>query len=236
MEYLEERFREPALLPADPVAASRRRGSRSSASTPSSATTTTRCGAATTTRSPTGSMPLPVGESLYVDFAFLPWVIRLRELYGVELPDRLEAWLGGARGPAGGGGRARARAEARVTEPIGIDELVAPARRGAAARRAPPGGVRRLARRAVRPASGPHPRRASTSPSRSSCSSRPPSSRERLGLAERRRGRRLLPQRLSLGDRGGDPPEPGLPGAQLLGLLARVVEKRPPARTRRQLT
>ena len=38
---------------------------------------------------------LPVGESLFVDFAYLPWVVRLRELYAVELPDRLEAWLAG---------------------------------------------------------------------------------------------------------------------------------------------
>ena len=36
---------------------------------------------------------LPVGESLYVDFAYLPWVMRLREVYGVTLPDRIEGWL-----------------------------------------------------------------------------------------------------------------------------------------------
>ena len=34
-----------------------------------------------------------VGESLYVDFAYLPWVMRLREVYGVTLPDRIEGWL-----------------------------------------------------------------------------------------------------------------------------------------------
>jgi hypothetical protein len=28
-----------------------------------------------------------------VDYAYLPWVMRLREVYGVPLPDRLEAWL-----------------------------------------------------------------------------------------------------------------------------------------------
>lgn len=38
---------------------------------------------------------LPVGESLFVDFAFVPWVIRLRELYEVVLPERLESWLNG---------------------------------------------------------------------------------------------------------------------------------------------
>lgn len=36
---------------------------------------------------------LEVGQSLYADVAYVPWVIRARELLGVELPDRLEAWL-----------------------------------------------------------------------------------------------------------------------------------------------
>jgi hypothetical protein len=34
---------------------------------------------------------LPVGESLFVDFAYLPWLLRLRELYGTPLPGRLAA-------------------------------------------------------------------------------------------------------------------------------------------------
>src|SRR5262249_54983952 len=29
---------------------------------------------------------LPVGESLFVDYAYLPWVMRVREVYGVALP------------------------------------------------------------------------------------------------------------------------------------------------------
>jgi glutathione S-transferase len=36
---------------------------------------------------------LPVGKSLFVDYAYLPWVMRIREVYGVTLPERLEAWL-----------------------------------------------------------------------------------------------------------------------------------------------
>jgi glutathione S-transferase len=36
---------------------------------------------------------LPVGSSLFVDFAYLPWIIRLRELYAAALPERLESWL-----------------------------------------------------------------------------------------------------------------------------------------------
>ena len=36
---------------------------------------------------------LPVGESLFVDVAYVPWVIRAREMLGVTLPARLEGWL-----------------------------------------------------------------------------------------------------------------------------------------------
>jgi glutathione S-transferase len=36
---------------------------------------------------------LPVGESLYVDITFAPWVIRARDMLGVSLPERLDAWL-----------------------------------------------------------------------------------------------------------------------------------------------
>jgi glutathione S-transferase len=36
---------------------------------------------------------LPVGGSLFADLAFAPWVIRARELLGVELPERLSSWL-----------------------------------------------------------------------------------------------------------------------------------------------
>ncbi len=36
---------------------------------------------------------LPVGESLYADIAYVPWVIRARDMLGVELPVRLADWL-----------------------------------------------------------------------------------------------------------------------------------------------
>lgn len=36
---------------------------------------------------------LEVGQSLFADIAFVPWVIRARDLLGVELPARLAAWL-----------------------------------------------------------------------------------------------------------------------------------------------
>jgi glutathione S-transferase len=36
---------------------------------------------------------LPVGQSLFADFSFVPWVIRARDMLGVTLPDRLATWL-----------------------------------------------------------------------------------------------------------------------------------------------
>jgi glutathione S-transferase len=92
MEYLEERFPEPALLPADLDGRAKARlavfrfdnllGDEYYA----------------LRRSEPNAVDarlaeLPVGESLYVDFAYLPWVMRLREVYGVTLPNRIEDWL-----------------------------------------------------------------------------------------------------------------------------------------------
>jgi glutathione S-transferase len=92
MEYLEERFPEPALLPLSQPDRARarlavfrfddllgdeyyalRRGEENALAD--------------------RLAELPVGESLFVDFAYLPWVMRARELYGVVLPERLDAWL-----------------------------------------------------------------------------------------------------------------------------------------------
>jgi glutathione S-transferase len=92
MEYLEERFPEPSLLPPGSAARARarlavfrfddllgddyyalRRGEEN--------------------RVAERLEVLPVGESRFVDYAYLPWVVRLRELYGVTLPPRLERWL-----------------------------------------------------------------------------------------------------------------------------------------------
>ncbi len=36
---------------------------------------------------------LPVGRSLFSDFAFAPWVIRARDMLGVTLPGRVAGWL-----------------------------------------------------------------------------------------------------------------------------------------------
>jgi glutathione S-transferase len=94
MEYLEERYPEPALLPAEPRARAEarlllhrfddtlgddyyafRRGDPNALDERLAA--------------------LPVGQSLYVDIAYAPWVIRARDMLDIELPPRLEEWLAG---------------------------------------------------------------------------------------------------------------------------------------------
>jgi glutathione S-transferase len=36
---------------------------------------------------------LEVGQSLFVDVAYAPWVIRARDMLGVRLPERIASWL-----------------------------------------------------------------------------------------------------------------------------------------------
>jgi glutathione S-transferase len=38
---------------------------------------------------------LELGGSIYADIAYVPWVIRAREMLGVELPEHLVRWLDG---------------------------------------------------------------------------------------------------------------------------------------------
>jgi glutathione S-transferase len=92
MVYLDERYPEPSLLPADPGERARarllvhrfdenlgadyyafRRGDDNDLA---------------------GKLEtLEVGQSLFADVAYVPWVIRARDLLGVELPERVAAWL-----------------------------------------------------------------------------------------------------------------------------------------------
>jgi glutathione S-transferase len=92
MELLEETHPEPALLPGDPHERARarllvhrfddnlgddyyayRRGDANDLA---------------------GKLArLEVGQSLYADIAYAPWVIRARDMLGVELPARLAEWL-----------------------------------------------------------------------------------------------------------------------------------------------
>ena len=92
MELLEERHPEPALLPVDPAARARarlhvhrfdsnlghdyyayRRGDPNDLDARLEA--------------------LDVGQSLFVDIAYVPWVIRARDMLGVTLPQRIDDWL-----------------------------------------------------------------------------------------------------------------------------------------------
>ncbi|HEY2776390.1 MAG TPA: glutathione S-transferase N-terminal domain-containing protein [Gaiellaceae bacterium] len=92
MELLEEIHPEPALLPADPVARAKarlmvhrfdanlgddyyayRRGDPNDLDAKLAA--------------------LDVGQSLFADIAYLPWVIRARDMLGVTLPQRIADWL-----------------------------------------------------------------------------------------------------------------------------------------------
>jgi glutathione S-transferase len=92
MEYLEERYPEPALLPADPAARGLarlqverfddflgddyyafRRGDPNQLEERLAA--------------------LDLGHNDFVDIAYLPWVVRARHLLGIELPAQLDEWL-----------------------------------------------------------------------------------------------------------------------------------------------
>ncbi|HEX7627159.1 MAG TPA: glutathione S-transferase N-terminal domain-containing protein, partial [Gaiellaceae bacterium] len=92
MAYLDERYPERPLLPAEPVARAYarllvhrfndslgsdyyafRRGDDNDLAGKLAA--------------------LEVGQSLFADIAYVPWVIRARDLLGVELPARIAAWL-----------------------------------------------------------------------------------------------------------------------------------------------
>jgi glutaredoxin len=95
MEYLEERYPEPALLPADPAERvlarlqvhrfdellgddyyAARRGEPN--------------------RLEARLAALDLGHDAFVDVAYLPWVVRARELLGLELPAHLDEWVGRA--------------------------------------------------------------------------------------------------------------------------------------------
>src|SRR5262249_36299591 len=92
LEYLDEAYPERPLLPPDPAARARarllvfrfddqlgdawyafRRGERSDVEA--------------------RLAEAPVGESLFSDVAYVPWLLRAREVYGLELGGRVDAWL-----------------------------------------------------------------------------------------------------------------------------------------------
>jgi glutathione S-transferase len=92
MGYLEDRYPDPPLLPDDPVERARahllvfrfddnlgdeyyafRRGEPNELGARLHA--------------------LAAGQSLFADIAYAPWVIRARDMLGIDLPARLEEWL-----------------------------------------------------------------------------------------------------------------------------------------------
>jgi glutathione S-transferase len=92
MAYLEERYPEPALLPPDPVARARARllVHRFDSNIGDDYYAFRRGDANALGEKLEG---LEVGESLYSDIAYVPWVLRARDMLGVDLPARLVDWL-----------------------------------------------------------------------------------------------------------------------------------------------
>jgi glutathione S-transferase len=92
MEYVEERYPEPPLLPRDPRRRADARllvhrfdellGNDYYAFRRGDANRLSERLAA-----------LPVGTSLYTDFAYVPWVVRARDMLGVDLPPHVEEWV-----------------------------------------------------------------------------------------------------------------------------------------------
>ena len=93
MAYLEERCPEPALLPPDPVGRARARllVHRFDRNIGDDYYAFRRDGE----NELAGKLGrLEVGESLYSDVAYVPWVLRARDMLGLELPAHLVDWLG----------------------------------------------------------------------------------------------------------------------------------------------
>jgi glutathione S-transferase len=95
MEYLEERYPEPALLPADAAerALARLQVHRFDELLGDDYYAARR---GEPHRLEERLAALDLGHGAFVDIAYLPWVVRARELLGVDLPPHLDEWLTGA--------------------------------------------------------------------------------------------------------------------------------------------
>ena len=92
MELLEELHPEPALLPADPAGRARARVQvhRFDANLGDDYYAYRR---GDPNDLDAKLETLQVGQSLFADIAYLPWVIRARDMLGVTLPQRIADWL-----------------------------------------------------------------------------------------------------------------------------------------------
>jgi glutathione S-transferase len=100
MELLEDAYPEPPLLPADPAGRARARllVHRFDANLGDDYYAYRR---RDDNDLPAKLERLEVGQSLFADAAYAPWVIRARDMLGVPLPQRLAEWLDGiAQRPA----------------------------------------------------------------------------------------------------------------------------------------
>jgi glutathione S-transferase len=92
MEYLEERYPDPPLLPPDPrERAAARLSVHRFDSTLGDDYYAYRRGEPNALSQRLSD--LGVGRSLYADIAYVPWVLRARDMLGVELPEQLDRWL-----------------------------------------------------------------------------------------------------------------------------------------------
>ena len=174
------------------------------------------------------------GEFGLADIAFVPWVIRARDVLGVSLEayPHVSAWLAALPASLGrGGDRARrGLCSAWATRPGGA-RTTARGGRPRPARRAVGGRIPRRGGLPLRRPAGPSPRRAA----RGRAGARRRREPRRVTGARRRpggrRSRGVLPLGHPLSDRRAGAPTRRIRRAQLPGLLARVVvERRAPDR------
>ena len=93
MEYLEERYPEPALLPADPGGA----GARAAACAAVRRGARPRLLRLPSRRRQRAARPAAARSTRraygFAAIAYLPWILRARDMLGVELPPHVAEWL-----------------------------------------------------------------------------------------------------------------------------------------------